>query len=228
MARREMNKAVCLYCGDEFTTISMSKHLKTCQNRQSRIEKAEKSKLETENLYYLRIVEPYHKDFWLDLEIRGSAILKDLDFYLRRVWLECCGHLSEFSAGGWGNSKIAFSKKSDDVFTKYKEITHIYDFGSSTELLIKVLDSRKGKPFSKHPIELMARNKIPQRACKECENIAEWLCIECLYESDSGGLICKTHQKSHTLHDNYGEPVKLFNSPRMGVCGYEGSAKPPY
>ncbi|MBK6433513.1 hypothetical protein [Candidatus Amarolinea dominans] len=28
----------------------------------------------------------------LHLEMRGKATLKDLDEYLRAIWLECCGH----------------------------------------------------------------------------------------------------------------------------------------
>ena len=37
--------------------------------------------------------------YWLHLEIRGNDTLKDLDYYLREIWLECCGHLSSFDFG---------------------------------------------------------------------------------------------------------------------------------
>ena len=30
----------------------------------------------------------------------GSATLEELDHYLRTIWLECCGHLSQFTIGG--------------------------------------------------------------------------------------------------------------------------------
>lgn len=29
-------------------------------------------------------------------------------------------------------------------------------------------------------------------------------------------------------HDDYGEPIELVNSPRLGMCGYTGPADPPY
>jgi hypothetical protein len=29
-------------------------------------------------------------------------------------------------------------------------------------------------------------------------------------------------------HESYGEPTLLVNSPRVGLCGYEGPAEPPY
>lgn len=35
--------------------------------------------------------------YWLDLELKADAKLKRLDDFLRRIWLECCGYLSEFS-----------------------------------------------------------------------------------------------------------------------------------
>ena len=228
MARKEMAKADCRYCNQQFTTISMSKHLNSCPKHKVAIEKAEKSKLETENLYYLRVIEPYQKDFWLDLEMRGSAKLDDLDFYLRKIWLECCGHLSEFSSKGWGSAKISMSHKADAIFRKYDQLTHIYDFGSSSETLIKLMGVRQGKPLSKHPIELMARNLMPLIPCIECDEISKWLCMACLYESEKGGLVCQKHYKKHKSHDEYGEPLKLVNSPRLGTCGYDGPAEPPY
>ena len=44
---------------------------------------------------------------------------------------------------------------------------------------------------------------------------------------DQTGMLCKKHVKGHP-HDAYGEPMPVVNSPRMGMCGYEGPAKPPY
>jgi len=37
--------------------------------------------------------------------MRGSATLAKLDDYLRAIWLECCGHLSKFTIGGWGGGE---------------------------------------------------------------------------------------------------------------------------
>jgi hypothetical protein len=37
----------------------------------------------------------------LDLEIKADAKLRRLDDFLRRTWVECCGHLSEFSVAGY-------------------------------------------------------------------------------------------------------------------------------
>ena len=33
-------------------------------------------------------------EYWLHVEGRETASLQQLDSLLRRVWLECCGHMS--------------------------------------------------------------------------------------------------------------------------------------
>ena len=73
----------------------------------------------------------------------------------------------------------------------------------------------------------MSRNELPKVSCIECEQMAQWLCIECQYEDESPGFLCDHHVKNHP-HTNYGEPLPLVNSPRLGMCGYEGPAEPPY
>ena len=78
--------------------------------------------------------------------MRGSATLADLDHYLRAIWLECCGHLSRFSVGGWDGAEISKRRRVEQVFRLGLELVHIYDFGTSSETLIKVVDGRKGKP----------------------------------------------------------------------------------
>jgi hypothetical protein len=41
------------------------------------------------------------------------------------------------------------------------------------------------------------------------------------------GTLCDAHAATHP-HEDYGEPLALVNSPRSGMCGYEGPADPPY
>jgi hypothetical protein len=205
----------------------MGKHLSTCPNRQDAIATAESGKSTSDTLYHLRIQDAYAKDFWLDLEMRGSKTLKDLDNYLRAIWLECCGHMSEFYFGGWMANKVSMSQKISKAFDIGTELNHIYDFGTSSETLVKLVGIRTGKPTTSHPIVLMARNKMPEDNCIKCDLPATHLCMECIQEDDTSGLLCDHHTKNHP-HDDYGEPIALVNSPRMGMCGYNGPAQPPY
>lgn len=205
----------------------MIKHLSTCTKRQELVASIERKEGERETLYHLRVQDSWKKDFWLDLEMRGSATLKDLDHYLRAIWLECCGHLSQFTWGGWQSREIAKKRRASEVFVPGVELTHIYDFGTSSETLIKVVGAREGKPTTSRAIALMARNLPPETQCLECKQPAAWLCIECLYEDDVWGALCDEHAQTHP-HKNYGEPMPLVNSPRVGMCGYTGPAEPPY
>ncbi|MDP3042340.1 MAG: hypothetical protein Q8N62_06440 [Candidatus Omnitrophota bacterium] len=227
MSQGKQSKGKCAYCGQEIAKNAVAKHLGVCAQRQEAIAKAEGKKGEAEALYHLRIQAVGLNQFWLDLEMRGSATLKDLDSYLRAIWLECCGHLSKFSLGGWQGNEIPKNRSADEIFEPGVELTHIYDFGTSSFTLIKMIGTRKGKPTGSWPIALMARNLMPEYECIKCKQPAIWLCIECLIEENIWGTLCDEHAETHP-HDNYGEPIKVVNSPRLGLCGYTGPAEPPY
>ena len=229
MPRKPESRGTCAYCGEVITKRSVAKHLEKCPPRLEMLQAAEASSRPVETLWRLRVQDAYDKDFWLDLEMRGPATLTKLDDYLRAIWLECCGHLSEFTIGGWQGDEIAKSRKADAVFEPGLVLRHLYDFGTTSETDIKVVGFREGKATSKHPLALLARNLQPEMLCMECAQPAGWLCIECLYEADEPGTycLCAEHVEDHP-HVEYGEPVALVNSPRLGMCGYDGPAEPPY
>lgn len=227
MPRGKQSRGKCSFCGQEIPKNGVSKHLAACEQRQNALTKAERRKGTPESIYHLRIQALEVKTFWLDLEMRGSATLKDLDHYLRAIWLECCGHLSRFSVGGWGGKEISMRRAVGLIFEPGVELTHIYDFGTSSETLVKVVGKREGRPTTTHPIVLMVRNVMPEVECIECRRFATQLCMECLIEDNVWGVLCEEHAASHS-HTNYGEPVPLVNSPRVGLCGYTGPAEPPY
>jgi hypothetical protein len=207
----------------------MIKHLAKCEERAQAILLAATSKNPEETLWHVRVQAAHDKDFWLDLEMRGGATLERLDSYLRHIWLECCGHLSKFTVGGWRGYDVGKARKADDVFGKEPDLLHLYDFGTTSETEIHVVGSRSGKATTRHPIALMSRNLMPEMECNECGKLATHLCIECLYEAEEMGtwFLCDEHVATHP-HAEYGEPLPLFNSPRLGMCGYEGPAEPPY
>lgn len=228
MPRRKQSRGTCTYCGQEMAKAGMSRHLPVCAKRQAAIAEADAQPGARQKLYHLRVQDAYAGEFWLDLEMNGDATLKELDRYLRAIWLECCGHLSEFTLGrGWGQRKVAMSRRADQVFAPGVELTHIYDFGTTSETLITCVGVREGKPTTRHPIALMARNLQPEATCMECDKPAAWLCMECVYEEDKSGFLCDEHAEDHP-HEDYGEPFPLVNSPRVGMCGYTGPAEPPY
>ena len=224
MAGRKHSRGTCAFCGTETTKGSMGKHLQSCEKLQETAANAKTG--EPQELLQLRVQDAYSKDFWLDLEMRADAPLKELDKYLRAIWLECCGHLSQFSTDGW-DGKIAMKQKAGDAFAKSETLMHIYDFGTSSETNVELRATRTGQPLTNRPIALLARNKTPEEPCRDCGKPATHLCMECIYENNEPGFLCAEHVKDHP-HDDYGEPIEIINSPRLGMCGYDGPAEPPY
>ncbi|MGE5221729.1 MAG: hypothetical protein ACM3PY_04785 [Omnitrophica WOR_2 bacterium] len=229
MARKPETRGTCAYCSEVITRRSVDKHLEKCPQRQETLQSAEASSRSVETLWQLRVQDAHDKDFWLDLEMRGPATLAKLDDYLRAIWLECCDHLSMFTIGGWQGEEIAETRKADAIFAPGLVLRHLYDFGTTSETDIKVLSFRKGKATTKHPIALLARNLQPAAMCQECNQPAAWFCPECLYEAEEPDMwfLCDEHVKDHP-HNRYGEVIELVNSPRLGMCGYDGPAEPPY
>jgi len=227
MARRPQTKGSCAFCGKSMTVGGMTKHLATCTKRLEQIAAPASNQADIQVLYHLLVRDRYSSAFWLHLEMNGSAKLKDLDRYLRAIWLECCGHLSKFTAAGWGSTDVAMSWTAQRALDRYPDMVHLYDFGTTSETVIRVVGIREGKPLSRHPILLMARNDMPEETCMECGAIATHYCHECVIEREETGLLCAACVEDHPCED-YGEPIPLVNSPRLGMCGYDGPAEPPY
>jgi len=230
MSASNRAKGNCEFCGRKMTSGGLVKHLKSCDDRNKAIIYANESsgKTQEQRLYHLYIKNFYNSNFWLHLELNGNVKLKVLDDYLRAIWLECCEHMSHFTLGNnaWGD-EISMNRKVYQLLETDMELTHVYDFGSSTITSIKTVDTRWGKPLTGHPIFLMARNEMPEVHCERCNKKATWLLED--YDSfDGGEFLCEKH-KEEEVDDEYDERLlELVNSPRFGVCGYTGPATDPY
>jgi hypothetical protein len=162
--------------------------------------------------------------YWMHIEIPENATLADLDGFLREIWLECCGHLSSFEIGGETfiskkiepgdrSMKIALGK----VIAPGMKFEHIYDFGTSTELSLKVVSAREGLAKGK-TVRILARNDPPDIRCQSCGKPATAVCCQCIYEGT--GWVCEECGALHECGDDMLLPV--VNSPRVGMCGYTG------
>ena len=228
MPRAPKSHGTCLFCGETIIKRSVTRHLEKCPKRLELLQAADAGTRPPETIWHLRVQAADARGYWLDLEMVGSATLDKLDKYLRAIWLECCGHLSQFTIGGWGGTDIGKARKANPIFEAGIVLRHQYDFGTTSETDIHAVGLRVGQPLSKHPIYLMARNNPPDFVCQECGQPATWLCLECVDEDDEKtGFLCDEHAQDHP-HEAYGEPMPVINSPRMGMCGYEGPATPPY
>lgn len=219
----ETTNGRCQYCRNIFSKRTIRKHLEKCEARQSKIKETGG---ETERFFTILVEGSRLLNYWIYLDVSAKrATLKDLDKFLRDIWLECCGHLSQFiinreyftisSERDYGEHSMNY--KLENVLEVGTTFKHEYDFGSTTELRLKVLAECQGIKRKKK-IELMARNLPPEIKCVHCGNQAAYICAECMW--DGMGELCGECATEHGCGEEMLLPV--CNSPRCGVCGYEG------
>lgn len=207
-------KSKCLLCGSEFTTIGIRKHISACLKKQSEIRK---NRL-TKKYICLSVQAIDDKDYFLFLLVSDSATLDDLDNFLRKIWLECCGHLSAFSIEKWGE-ELLMTEKIKSVASTVSSLNYAYDFGSTTELIINFMGDYSCPVDDHATIKIISRNSQPIVPCDKCgEFPAVKICSEC--QCDGGGWLCAKCARHHECGEDGFLPV--VNSPRAGVCGYCG------
>ena len=207
-------KSKCKLCNTEVSPKGIVRHFQSCLKK-NLLPGKEKT---NQKLFYISAVSSGNPNYFLHLLVRGDATLKHIDKFLRQIWLECCGHMSAFSNDSSGD-EISMSKRVDAVFKKGTVLSYEYDFGSTTELVIKSRDVYEGTLNRGETIRLLARNEQPVILCDECgKKPAVEICTECQW--DNKGWLCKACSKTHDCGEEMLLPV--VNSPRTGVCGYTG------
>jgi hypothetical protein len=93
-----------------------------------------------------------------------------------------------------------------------------YDFGSTTELRLRVMGEREGYRRKKdEAVAILARNIAPVIPCRQCGQPATK--IEPGYDSAWAGGLCDRCALKVKDVDWF---LPVVNSPRAGVCGYTG------
>jgi hypothetical protein len=229
---RQTSKGTCAFCNGEFSKAGMTKHLDSCQQRAAiHAETRGRQKAQKTYAFHLVVEGRELPMYWMHLQVPVSTTLTTLDRFLRNTWLECCGHLSAFDIGGiqysvdagmhddWGMGMDDKSMRVriDRVLGPGQSCTYDYDFGSTTELKLKVISeyemTGKGKD-----IQVLARNNPPALVCNVCGKPATSICSECIY--DDQGYLCDDCAKNHKCGEEMLLP--MVNSPRAGVCAYTG------
>jgi hypothetical protein len=193
----------------------MKKHLQSCLGKR-KAESFKDGKTAFQEIFLI-LVEGYGVSgdkYWLYLAASENASFKDLDNFLRKIWLECCGHLSAFRTG---KLEVGKGQKLGHILTSGEKFFYEYDFGDTTELKLSVLGVSEA-PIMKRKIQVLARNDAPPIPCSYCGKLATAICLECLY--DGKGWLCDDCGPDHECNEEMRLP--LVNSPRTGVCGYTG------
>jgi hypothetical protein len=188
----------CYQCGGLFEIEIMRKHILAEHNGGE------------EDCYLLRVESADYSDYWLFIDVPKSKNVGALDKFLRDIWCECCGHLSQFSIA---KSRKLETLRVGDVFD------YEYDMGTTTAVTIMVVGETR-RPKQRASVRLLARNVAPDFKCFVCKAAATVICAECMWGGDNAGsLFC---DKCGGQHEHGDMLVPLANSPRSGECGYTG------
>jgi len=223
---RIVSNGRCSFCDRSLSKTGMTRHLPSCPKRPDEMAPGASRRKRPTQVFQLLVSTRYPSEYWLQLEATADVTLDHLDGLLRDVWLECCGHLSSFQLGQRRFSPTVQSAVWDEdehttialgqLVSPGQELQYQYDFGSTTELTIRVVGERQGQP--PEPVVILARNDPPERPCSYCDAPATSVCTVCPWESDS---YCDACVSGHECDEDRLLPV--LNSPRTGVCGYDGT-----
>jgi len=242
------SEGVCHFCKKIYTKSGMNRHLQ--KHLESEMIHGQSGisyllKIEPDTSWGRT---PYFLSIWID----GETLLEDLDIFLRNIWLECCGHMSSFKDPkkkrmGMGfsffdaedlldqgkikeyeelmeerNGELPKSRKAKKVFKKGLKLIYDYDFGSTTSLEIVTVSEYRVK--ASDTVVLLSRNEPFKILCSSCgKNNAVEICTRCDYEEEA--IFClkcsKAHAKACSDFEDYAS-MKIVNSPRTGVCAYQG------
>jgi len=223
---KNSSKGKCLLCNSMFGKGGITKHLQSCIQKNVISETTPSNRKPQNRKFFHIVVEGYDfPEYWMHLKISSDTKLKDLDRFLRDIWLECCGHLSAFEIQGirYSSSPMAeynekgMSRKLGDLLDPGIKFFYEYDFGTTTNLALKVVLEGEVEKRGK-AIQLLSRNEPPSITCDNCKNIATQVCAQCVYSGE--GWVCDECARKHECGEDMLLPV--VNSPRVGMCGYSG------
>ena len=222
---RAISRGKCAFCGKSFARNMISRHLVACEERLvAQLDPpAGRDPLRTVQIVQLFIWDG--PDYWLHIEAPVDATLQQLDQFLRNIWLECCGHRSAFRLAGkqavWAFevNELSMTRKVKGAFRPDVLVHHEYGFDLITTLELKYVIERKAD-MRGYDVTLLARNEPPLYTCTICDQLATDVCMRC-HSDRTRGWLCDSHANSHVCGEMLRLPV--VNSPRVGVCNYDGS-----
>jgi hypothetical protein len=117
----------------------------------------------------------------------------------------------------WDIGEKSMRVRLDKVLSPGQTCFYEYDFGTTTDLRLKVVSERQAATKG-NAIQALARNVPPVILCEECGKPATEVCSQCIF--DDKGWLCDDCAMEHECGEEMLLPV--VNSPRVGMCAYTG------
>ncbi len=249
MQEKLKSEGKCLFCGKTFAKAGINRHLATHLKEKTKSGKPGKSflvKVETDKKwdstpYFLSLwidgdakmidFDTFLRNIWLECcghlsafrnpKIRRSSFgmfdAMDAYEYLERGNVAKYEKMMEEIDGS-----VPLSRKTKDALYKGLALEYKYDFGSSTELTITVIDEYSVKADKK--MVLLSRNEPLEIMCSVCGKFpATQVCSICMWKENA--VFCDKCAKKHAKEcEDFADYANMpvVNSPRMGVCAYQG------
>lgn len=228
---RRLSLGTCSLCSKVVAKGQMTRHLAVCAPAHEETTSPGKGPApKLLRLLHLVVEGRGIPEYWLHIDIPATARLSVLDSFLRDIWLECCGHLSQFTIGEdhfsaqkpdffWGRPDRSMGTPIGDVVTKGDRFVYEYDFGTTSELTLRIVAERMGYGVWNN-LRLLARNDPPDFRCCVCAKPATQVCQQCIYYEPDAWYCDDCTDQHKCADDDLWMPV--VNSPRVGMCGYTG------
>ena len=212
----------CVFCDKAFSKGGINRHLQKHLEEKSLQNKPGKSfllKIESDPRWG---AAPYFLSLWID----GETTMDTLDDFLRKIWLECCGHMSAFvnpdnarrhtgmfdmmdaydllDQGRVKEYEKAMEELKGEVPLSrkakkvfYKDLKLQYQYDFGSTTQLQVTVVGEYPIKADQKIVLLSRNEPLGLKCEQCEkNTAVVLCSVCFGYEDEG-LFCPTCAKKH-------------------------------
>ena len=249
MEQNPKSEGKCLFCSETFAKAGINRHVQTHLKQKTKENAAGRSylvKVEPNpkwgsSPYFLSLwvdgkaimedIDRYLRNIWLECCGHMSAFTDpkrrrqggDMWSFFEAEELLAKGKTKKYEKlMEEANGEVPMSRKADKVLCKGLKLEYEYDFGSSTELLLTVVDEYP--VAADEEVVLLSRNEPLEWLCDTCKKEpATQICTVHDWGNDS--LFCdkcaKKHAKKCEDFEEYAA-MPVVNSPRMGVCGYEG------
>ncbi len=198
-------KGVCRICEKEYAASSLLRHIKTHLTKETAPKQNDTHFLIRANAghHYMYILAPL------------KSHLYDLDHFLRNYWMECCGHLSSFMVD---REEIDMDQMMRKIFYDGFKCEYVYDWGSSTYVDIEIKGAY-ALPNAPKELSILVRNNPPDALCGQCEKKQATILVMEDYYNGKNPFYCADCHDEDTEYYH-----RVTNSPRMGVCGYDGES----
>ena len=234
----------CALCGEMVTDITASGHLIECIAQQNLPAPSETGPPGYDQSLHLSVHDGSGL-YWMELAVRADTTLRQLDEFLRGMWLECCAHLSEFTILGVRYSNLAphpddpnaaairadYWMEDDeehmdvavvDVMPVDALVSYEYDYGSTTELFVKNLGRHGDLMSILRPRQPWQGDRIavlarnePDEECVACGEPARWRRLAQDSEAREPIPFCDG------CRPEAGHYQLVMNSPREGTDCYD-------